>query len=127
MGLLDWLLGRKRHSEPPNPEGGHVGLEPPHDHRHLPGDPRAGRQRPSSDDQAVERYRYLLRTASPDQLEAVHAEAFARLTGEQRRQVLEAVSSELPAGARGDDPRALARAATRMEMSKPASAWAASC
>jgi hypothetical protein len=34
----------------------------------------------SADEQAVERYRYLLRTAPPETIEEAHAEAFAKLT-----------------------------------------------
>jgi hypothetical protein len=49
-----------------------------------------------TDEQAVERYRYLLRTAPPEAIEAAHAEAFARLTPEQRRLVLEGLGADLP-------------------------------
>lgn len=73
------------------------------------------------EDQQIERYRYLLRTAPPDQIEQAHAEAFARLSPEQRRQVLEQLSHEVPPGerAQSDDPHALARMATRAEMRQP--------
>ena len=50
--------------------------------------PDAGRRRApaqSADEQAVERYRYMLRTAPPESSERAHEEAFARLTPEQRR------------------------------------------
>jgi hypothetical protein len=76
---------------------------------------------PDADEQAVERYRYLLRTAPPDQIERAHAEAFERLTPEQRA----IVRSDLQATAGpgdaplSDDPRDLARAATRTEMRAP--------
>ena len=75
----------------------------------------------TADEQAVERYRYLLRTASPDEIEAAHAEAFAQLTPEQRRLVLEGLSEDLPPGDRTgtDDPRSLARLATRAELRRP--------
>ena len=79
----------------------------------------------SSDEQAVERYRYLLRTAPPETIEEAHAEAFAKLTPEQRRMVLDELDSTLTpaertAGATYDeDPRALARLATRAEMRQP--------
>ena len=79
----------------------------------------------SSDEQAVERYRYLLRTAPPETIEEAHAEAFARLTPEQRRMVLQELDSTLTpaeraAGAAYDeDPRSLARLATRAEMRQP--------
>lgn len=73
------------------------------------------------DRQAVERYRYLLRTAPPETVEQVHAEAFGRLTPEQRRQVLQEMSSGLPPAERprSDDPSSLARAATRAEYTQP--------
>jgi|tagenome__1003787_1003787.scaffolds.fasta_scaffold20730565_2 hypothetical protein len=70
------------------------------------------------DQRAVERYRYLLRTASPDDPEQVHAEAFAQLAPAQRRQVLDGLTeneSMTPAQRHtlADDPRSLARIATR--------------
>ena len=72
------------------------------------------------DAQAVERYRYLLRTAPPDQLEQAHLEAFERLTPEQRamvgRDLAVAAPEEAPAS---DDPRDLARSATRAELRRP--------
>lgn len=74
------------------------------------------------DQLAIERYRYLLRTAPPDQLERAHEEAFASLTPAQRQMVLEALSNEVePAETRGmtDDPRDLARLATRTELRQP--------
>ena len=70
---------------------------------------------PPGDAQALERYRYLLRTAPPDAIEQAHAEAFAQLTPEQRAQALQELSEELPPGERSgqDDPKSLARMATR--------------
>jgi hypothetical protein len=82
-------------------------------------------ERLSEDQRAIERYRYMLRTAPPETLEESHAEAFAQLTPEQRQMVLQELSAGLPeqermAAARaGDDPRALARTATRAEMRQP--------
>jgi hypothetical protein len=74
-----------------------------------------------TDDQAVERYRYLLRTGPQEAIEEAHAEAFAQLTAEQRRQVLEGLSSELPPRERTarDDPQSLSRMATRAELRRP--------
>src|SRR3954470_14969051 len=74
-----------------------------------------------TDEQAVERYRYMLRTAPPETIEQAHAEAFAKLTPEQRQKVLADVSAELPPSERAtsDDPRSLARMATRAEMRNP--------
>ncbi len=75
----------------------------------------------AADRQAVERYRYLLRTAPPETVEQVHAEAFGRLTPAQRRQVLQELSAGLSPAERpaSDDPSVLARAATRAEYSRP--------
>jgi hypothetical protein len=73
------------------------------------------------DQQAIERYRYMLRTAPPDDIERAHAEAFAQLTGEQRAMVLRELSRQVPPAeaATGDDPQSLARMATRAEMRQP--------
>ncbi len=103
MRFLDRLLGRR-----PEPRD----------------DPRPG-DTPSSgqltDEQAVERYRYLLRTAPPAAIEQAHAEAFTHLTPEQRRLVLDDLSRDLPPQERTDrdDPRSLARLATRAELRRP--------
>jgi hypothetical protein len=75
----------------------------------------------NDDERAVERYRYMLRTAPPETIEQAHAEAFAQLTPEQRQMVLQQISSNLPNAERPrqDDPQSLARAATRAEMRQP--------
>src|SRR5690349_12111879 len=80
---------------------------------------RSGATNP--DEAAIERYRYMLRTAPPETVEQAHAEAFAKLTPEQRRTVLADLSTEVPASERAtsDDPRSLARMATRAEMRRP--------
>ena len=80
---------------------------------------------PGADDHAIERYRYLLRTAPPETIEEAHAEAFAQLTPEQRRRVLDSLADAVPereraaTGNAADDPRALARVATRAELRQP--------
>ncbi|MFT4216750.1 MAG: hypothetical protein QM619_06135 [Micropruina sp.] len=73
---------------------------------------------PATGTDAVERYRYLLRTASPDQIEQAHAEAFANLSPDERREVLRALATtdEVPSD---DSPAALARSATRLEVRQP--------
>jgi len=104
MGFIDRLLGR----------------EEPQTSTAAP--PTAPRQTAGSDDdRAVERYRYLLRTAPPEQIEQAHEDAFANLTVEQRREVLTSLSAEVPVSerARDDDPKSLARMATRAEMRQP--------
>jgi hypothetical protein len=78
----------------------------------------------NDDEQAIARYRYMLRTAPPEAIEQAHAEAFARLTPEQRRKVLDELRGAAPGSARDDtpvlsDPQALARYATRAEIRQP--------
>ncbi|PZR52912.1 hypothetical protein DNL40_09650 [Xylanimonas oleitrophica] len=138
MGFLDRLLGReprdRDYGNAPYQSGGYPSQG------YSPGKPGYGTtpgQQPagapasapsastaagrSADDVAIERYRYLLRTAPPDAVEQAHAEAFARLTPDQRRQVLAELGSTLPPQERGgsDDPQSLARMATRAEMRNP--------
>ncbi|HET9347039.1 MAG TPA: hypothetical protein VFO05_15205 [Candidatus Limnocylindrales bacterium] len=73
-----------------------------------------------TDDQALARYRYMLATAPPEDIERAHEEAFAKLTPDQRRQALEALGRVVPPGEiRGDDPASLARTATRAELREP--------
>ena len=113
MSILDQLLGRR--PEPRNDSS----------QRATPDLSGVAEAPPSSrlltDEQAVDRYRYLLRTASPEAIEEAHAEAFAQLAGEQRRLVLEGLSSDLPPQERTDrdDPQSLARLATRAELRRP--------
>ena len=73
------------------------------------------------DQQAIERYRYMLRTAPPDDVERAHEEAFQRLTPEQRRLVLQELTTQVPASeaSTSEDPRSLARMATRAELRQP--------
>jgi hypothetical protein len=102
MGFLDRLFG----SDEPA--------------RQAPPVPR--NQPPRSEDElAIERYRYLLRTAPPETIEQVHAEAFSKLTEPQRQQVLAELSAGLPAyeRPRSSNPQDLARAATRAEYTDP--------
>lgn len=76
----------------------------------------------SEDERALARYRYMLQTAPPDTLEQAHAEAFAQLTPEQRKMVLNDLSAEAPEYERGqytDDPQSLGRLATRVEQRNP--------
>lgn len=77
--------------------------------------------RTPSDQQAIERYRYLVRTAPPQAIEQAHEQAFAQLTPEQRRVALQQLSKTVPAHERSDqdDPNSLARMATRAELQQP--------
>jgi hypothetical protein len=119
MGFLDRLLGREPSTRPDygsaRPDYG----TPAGGSRRATGS--AGAPGANSDEAAIERYRYLLRTAPPDAIEQAHREAFSQLTPEQRRQVLTQLGSQLPASERAtsDDPQSLARMATRAEMRRP--------
>jgi hypothetical protein len=81
------------------------------------------RRPPNEDERAVERYRYLLRTAPPETIEQVHAEAFSKLNDGQRALVYEELSKGSATGERplSSEPATLARAATRKEMREPGS------
>jgi hypothetical protein len=102
MGFLDRLLGREE------PER----------------QPQYSSRRPderSEDQIAVERYRYLLRTAPPEAIEQVHTEAFSKLTPEQRELLFQQLSADTDASERPRDsaPASLAQAATRQELRNP--------
>ena len=99
MGLFDRLFGSEE--EPQRP---------------------AQRAAARSDDEiAVERYRYLLRTAPPETIESVHREAFSKLTPEQRELLFTELSKNAPSGdaPRSSDAATLATAATRSELRQP--------
>lgn len=121
MGIFDFIFGRRggqqeqqRAAAPLSFGDGPVRLgAAPH------GQPADENER------ALERYRYMLRTAPPETIERAHAEAFERLSPEQRAYVLQALAAELPAAERdaaeraGSDPHSLARTATRAELRAP--------
>ncbi len=110
-----------------------LGIEDESDRRQARGDSgfvtrpqQAGPVGMNSEAQALERYRYMLRTAPPETLEQAHAEAFAQLTPEQRQKVLGELSNAAPPAERAaiaatsvDDAQALARVATRTEIRQP--------
>ena len=101
---------------PPPPQGGYAqapqgGYAPP---------------APMTDDQAIARYKYMLKTAPPETIEQAHQEAFSQLTPQQRAQVLQQLTSSMPPAERqamnvpgADDPQNLARMATRAEVRQP--------
>jgi hypothetical protein len=105
MGFLDRLFGRR--PAEPIAEPDRFNAEP----------------QPLTDEQALARYRYMLRTAPPELIEQAHAEAFAQLTPEQRAMALRELSQALPerevGGTYHDDPQTLARMATRAELRRP--------
>ena len=107
MGFLDRLLGRSTER-----------AVPPRQPAAAPSPTAPGEL---TDEQALERYRYLVRTAPPESIERAHEEAFAKLTPEQRRMALRDLSAVVPEHERagGDDPRSLARMATRAEVNRP--------
>jgi hypothetical protein len=112
MGIMDRLMGRDDERRRPDSSA----------KRSIPGDPPATAL---TDEQAIARYRYMLKTAPPETIEQAHEEAFAKLTPAQRRIVLEQLGAAMPAheraagGAPSDDPQTLARMATRAEMRQP--------
>jgi hypothetical protein len=81
----------------------------------------AGPGSTTPDVRAIERYRYLLKTAPPEDIERAHAEAFGQLTPDQRAQVLRELGAAVPPSERAtsDDPASLARMATRAELRQP--------
>lgn len=85
--------------------------------------PASRRSASTADERAIERYRYLIRTAPPETLEQVHAEAFGKLTDEQRVVIYEELSRGAGTGERplSSEPATLARAATRAELRSPGS------
>jgi hypothetical protein len=108
VGILDKLFGR---DEAPQPRPAQS--------------PGAGAPQ-SADEQAIARYRYMLKTAPPETIEQAHAEAFANLTPEQRSMLLQQLSADMPDAERRaagvavkDDPQSLARLATRAEVRQP--------
>jgi hypothetical protein len=113
MGFLDWLFGRNKAREPQRPAWSEEG------------DRFGASSEPLTDEQAIQRYRYMLRTAPPETIEQAHAEAFERLTPAQRAQVLRELSATFPMREHAtlaweqDDPKTLARLATRAEMRQP--------
>lgn len=110
MSIIDRFMGREDdpRQEQPLPRRNTIGRQP------------AGQM---TDEQALERYRYMLQTAPPETIEQAHEEAFAKLTPQQRRMVLEQLSATAPPqeriAAAQDDPQTLARMATRAELRQP--------
>jgi len=112
MGFLERLFGYKE--------------EPADKHKASPYGARGQEQQrpPDADEQALERYRYMIKTAPPEAIEQAHEEAFAKLTPAQRAQALRELAAT-PERARAalarsaDDPKSLARLATRAEMRQP--------
>jgi hypothetical protein len=131
MGFFDRLFGRKE--ERPQAQGPvrfgdgpATSMTNTYGGQGRYGTPRTGATTQlSPDEQAVARYRYLLQTAPPEQIEQAHAEAFATMTPQQRAMVLQGLSQHVPAyeqqqlAAAQNDPQAMARYATRAEMRQP--------
>ena len=129
MGFWDKLLGRDQpQSQPQRQPQQPYGNQGYYGQGGQYGQGQYGQQggqgqpnQPLTDEQAVDRYRYMLRTAPPETIEQAHAQAFAQLTPEQRRMVLENLSAVVPPAERAnsDDPQSLARMATRAEVRQP--------
>src|SRR5688500_3400151 len=124
MGFFDKLFGRNE--EPQQQSQSQQYGQSGQNTRYIgPQGGQQGGQQQMTDEQAIARYRYMLQTAPPETIEQAHEEAFSRLTPEQRRMVLDQLRATLPeherqtAAANQDDPRSLARMATRAEMRQP--------
>jgi hypothetical protein len=116
MGFLDRLLGREPLQQQPQYERQQP---PPTGQPYSVPAPSGGAS--TEDERAIARYKYLLRTAPPEDIERVHAEAFEKLSPEQRQMVLQRLTEDLPAGERpaSAEPTDLARSATRAELQRP--------
>jgi hypothetical protein len=112
MSIIDKLFG---HQEDPQRQPSQAPTGQPGSAQATPAAPL------SADEQALARYRYMLQTAPPETIEQAHREAFEKLTPEQRRMVLQQLSTAVPEHERaaGDDPQSLARMATRAEVRQP--------
>ena len=99
MGFLDRLFGTNSDAE----------------YRETTNRVRAASAARSEDEVAVERYRYLLRTAPPETIEKVHEEAFTKLSAEQRKMLFTQLSADAPRGEapKADDAHSLPVSATR--------------
>jgi hypothetical protein len=101
MGFLDRLLGRKEEEPQGQPAASTTYRRPS----------EGGQQPPDADEQALQRYRYMLKTAPPEKIEQAHQEAFAKLTPEQRAEALRELAGVTPEGERAalaggsDDPK----------------------
>jgi hypothetical protein len=100
--------------------GGYDGQQYPSAPQSHAGGPGQGGGR-DADQAAIAKYKYMLHTAPPQDMERAHAEAFARLTPQQRAMLREDLNSQLPASeqAASDQPETLARTATRAEVARP--------
>jgi hypothetical protein len=121
MGFLDRLLGRETPQQQPYQQQGYGQQDYGQQQGYASGPQDSTTGATAQDRAAIARYRYLLRTAPPEQIEEAHAQAFSQLTPPQRQQVLQEMTQTLPASERppSDDPRQMARAATRAEMQQP--------
>ncbi|GAA2088123.1 hypothetical protein GCM10009840_27880 [Pseudolysinimonas kribbensis] len=83
--------------------------------------PDAGGAEPPEDAAAIERYRFVVRTAPSATIEQVHAEAFARLTDAQRAVIYEELSRGAGTGERplSSEPATLARSVSRAQSRTP--------
>ncbi|NKX56730.1 hypothetical protein HGG74_19845 [Arthrobacter sp. E918] len=107
--------GQQRNTADPQNQAGYG---QPADYR-SPNRPQA--QGTDADRAAIAKYKYMLRTAPPEDMERAHAEAFSRLTPQQRSMLQAELAGHLPVAERprSDRPEDLARAATRAEVSQP--------
>ncbi|MCT9621597.1 cation-transporting ATPase [Curtobacterium sp. C2H10] len=118
----DKLTGHDRNQQAQHGQQQPYGQQ--HPYGQAPGQQQHGQRQhgsADSDQVAIAKYDYLLRTAPPEQLEQVHHDAFARLTPAQRQQIRNRLNSELPPHEhlRDDSAGGMARAMTRGEVARP--------
>lgn len=139
MSIFDKMFGHEEKPKeapqqqapqpPPPPQGGYGPPQGAYGQGGYPPPPQQGGYAPPppmTDQQAIARYQYMLKTAPPETIEQAHQEAFAQLTPQQRAMVLQQLTAAAPPAERqamyapgADDPQNLARMATRAEVRQP--------
>jgi hypothetical protein len=135
MSIFDKMFGheekpkdapQQQSPQPPPPAGGYAYGQPPQGGYGQAPQGGYAPPPPMTDQQAIARYQYMLKTAPPEAIEQAHQEAFAQLTPQQRATVLQQLTAAAPPAERpamsapgADDPQNLARMATRAEVRQP--------
>src|SRR5271170_753228 len=103
MSIFDKMFGheekpkqepQQQAPQPPPPPGGYG--PPPQGAYGQPPQGGYAPPPPMTDEQAIARYKYMLKTAPPETIEQAHQEAFSQLTPQQRQQVLQQLTSAMP-------------------------------
>lgn len=128
MGFFDGLFGRKKETDAAANGPLRFGSEPMHlpaSSHHSYGQGYGMHAGQLTDEQALQRYNYMIQHTPKEKIEQAHEEAFAKMTPDQRIQVLQGLSAHLTSFDRmslnpnDPDPKLLARVATRAELRSP--------